>query len=88
MPKSKHILAFDCPFTTEELVIAIEALKNRIYDYEHWCLVNEGKGLNLFPVGYFAGLKHALTILESILESHAESEHYGDYHNNEPADQN
>ena len=81
---SKHILAIDSPYTTEELVLTIEALKNRIYDYEHWCLANEGKGLNLFPVGYFDALKRGLAILESMLESHAE--HYGDY--DEPADKN
>ena len=83
----KHVLAIDCPYSTEELVITIEAFQNRIYDYEHWCLQHEGAGLNLFPAGYFDALKRGLAILETILESHAESEHYGDY-KDEPADKN
>ena len=88
MAKANHILSINCPYSPSELLVTINALKNRIHDYENWCFADEGKGLYMFSVWYHDGLTRALAIVESLLEAHTESEHYGDYHNNEPADKN
>ena len=85
MVKVNHILSINSPYSPSELLVTINALNNCIHDYENWCLAYESKGLYMFPVGYQNGLKRALAIVESLLKAHAESEHYGDYHNNEPA---
>ena len=88
MVKVNHILAINCPFSAGELLDTIDALNNCIHDYENYCLIYKGNVLCMFPVGYQDGLNRALAIVESLLIAHAESEHYGDYHNNKPAEKN
>ena len=88
MNKVNHILSINSPYSAGELLATIDILKIRIHKYENWCLANEDIGLCLLPVDYHSSLKCALAIVESLLRAHAESKHYGDYHNNEPADIN
>jgi len=88
MAKVNHILAVNSPYTAEELVATVNALKFRINKYENWCLSNDDYGLCLLPAGLHSLLIRALAIVESLLKAHVESEHYGDYQDNEPADKN
>lgn len=88
MNKVNHILSINSPYSAGELLATIDILKIRIHKYENWCFAYEDIGLCLLPVDYHSGLKCALAIVESLLKAHAESEHYGDYHNFEPADIN
>ena len=88
MVKVNNILAIHSPYTARELVATVNALKFRINKYENWCLSNDDFGLCLLPAGLYSHLKRALVIVESLLKAHVESEHYGDYQDNEPADKN
>ena len=88
MVKVNHILAINSPYSAGELFETIDALKNRIHDYENCCLVYDSIDLCLLPAGLHFHLKRALAIVELLLKAHVESVHYGDYQDNEPADKN